>query len=301
MGGLFANGLACTFSLFLRMNLMKSFFSFIPSFLSYLQKMSSTDENHFHPNDCLDDFDYSHQFFGPNENQDLDFSSRFFQDLEPSKLSIPDGSGGIPRFQRSDGMNRDQYDASFAVPTEPLFAVPLGASIAVPPEPLFAVPVGASFADPRGSVDGAAVGAVDRVTKGMVDGAAVGVVDGVTKGMVDGAAVGTVDALGVSSNKTKSSTVPAEILAPSAMAGGAADFSAAIGVLPLEILAPSAMAGGAADFSADDRKRQKKRKKKLEETPSGDPIIFSPSNKPIDGQPRDEPGGSLQRYVIVCI
>jgi hypothetical protein len=47
------------------------------------------------------------------------------------------------------------------------------------------------------------------------------------------------------------------------MAGGAVDFSAAIGVLPLEILAPSAMAGGAADFSADDRKRQKKRKKKL--------------------------------------
>jgi hypothetical protein len=31
--------------------------------------MSSTEDNHFHPNDCLGDLDFSHQFFGPNENQ----------------------------------------------------------------------------------------------------------------------------------------------------------------------------------------------------------------------------------------
>jgi hypothetical protein len=208
--------------------------------------MSSTDENHFHPNDCLDDLEFSHHFFGLDENQDDDVASRFFHDLEPTKISIPggDGSGGIPRFQRPLAL----LPPSFAVPPAPLFAVPLGALFAVPPEPLFAVPLGASFADPRGSADGAAVGAVGGVTKGMVDGAAVGAVGGVT----------------------------ADILIPSAMAGGAADFSAVLGVssnkkmskssiLPVEILIPSAMAGGAADFLADDgiaRKRQKKRRKK---------------------------------------
>jgi hypothetical protein len=39
----------------------------------------------------LDDVDFSHPFFGPEEDQDLDFYARFFQDHEPSKLSIPDG------------------------------------------------------------------------------------------------------------------------------------------------------------------------------------------------------------------
>ena len=66
--------------------------------------MSSTEDNYFHPNDCLCDLDFSHQFFNPEEGQDLDCSSRFFEDDEPSALSIPGGSG-IPRFQR---MNRDQ-------------------------------------------------------------------------------------------------------------------------------------------------------------------------------------------------
>jgi hypothetical protein len=39
-----------------------------------------------------------------------------------------------------------------------------------------------------------------------------------------------------------------EILDPSTMAGGAADFSAELGVSSVEILDPSTMAGGAADF-----------------------------------------------------
>jgi hypothetical protein len=157
-------------------------FSFIPSFLSYLQKMSSTDDNLFDPYDCHEIIDYSQLSFAREcQVSDSDYFSRILGDHEPSKLSIPNGPG-IKRFQRRpDGMNRDStvppessfavplgasfavppeptladpIGASFAVPPEPMFAVPLGASFAVPPEPMFAVPLGASFADPRGSVNG---------------------------------------------------------------------------------------------------------------------------------------------------
>jgi hypothetical protein len=196
---------------------------FFHSFLSFLQKMSNQDSKYSSSKDLFG------KLYSPSKDDKYKstyWSAIFF----PPKPIISNGSGGgISRFQKRPPAV--PLDASFAVPIDPLFAVPLDASFAVPIDPLFAVPLDASFAVPHGAVDGvmkgmvdgAAVGAVDGVMKGTVDGATVGAVDGAMKGMVDGAAVGAVDG------------------AMKGMVDGAA--VGALGVLPAEILAPSAMAG----------------------------------------------------------